>query len=350
MKFQSSSMVIAGLFGAGIFLGWNTVKEVEASVVYVDPLSIEYDRSREDKAATAWHSGNYGIAVSLWRLRADHDADAQYGLGVAYLEGKGVSPNLEMAVSWFLKAANQQHLYAMFNVGTAYWIGRGIEKNRKEAVFWWRNAAHDGLPRAQYNIGLSYYYGEAGAVGKDHDKAHRWLTRAASHQHKGALKALERFGVSEITMEEKVRQASLNNWAMTPEEEHAYVQGLDRPSIQAIRQYLDDCLAGEIKDFAFPCEPQSESPPGWSIKEHPLESVNGRFLVLRSIESEYGGDIYRLLFTNSPYLVVDVWVYDLDPDGQPDIRSFIQYEMDAHAHQSLVNFCRVYIDDPIFSK
>ena len=40
----------------------------------------------------------------------------------------------------------------------------------------------------------------------------------------------------------------------------------------------------------------------------------------------------------------------LDPDGQPDIRSFIQYEMDAHAHQSLVNFCRVYIDDPIFSK
>ena len=98
------------------------------------------------------------------RLRADHDADAQYGLGVAYLEGKGVSPNLETAVSWFLKAANQQHLYAMFNVGTAYWIGRGIEQDRKEAVFWWRNAAHDGLPRAQYNIGLSYYYGEAGAL------------------------------------------------------------------------------------------------------------------------------------------------------------------------------------------
>ena len=41
---------------------------------------------------------------------------------------------------------------------------------------------------------------------------------------------------------------------------------------------------------------------------------------------------------------------DLGPGGQPDIRSFIQYEMDAHAHQSLVNFCRVYIDDPIFSK
>ena len=117
MEFQSSSMVIAGLFGAGIFLGWNTVKEVDASVVYVDPLSIEYDRSREDKAFTAWHSGNYGIAVSLWRLRAEYDADAQYGLGVAYSEAKGVSPNLETAVSWFLKAANQQHLYAMFNAG-----------------------------------------------------------------------------------------------------------------------------------------------------------------------------------------------------------------------------------------
>ena len=63
MKFQSSSMVIAGLFGAGIFLGWNPINQVEASAVYIDPLSIEYDRSREDKEATAWHSGNYGIAV-----------------------------------------------------------------------------------------------------------------------------------------------------------------------------------------------------------------------------------------------------------------------------------------------
>ena len=96
--------------------------------------------------------------------------------------------------------------------------------------------------------------------------------------------------------------------------------------------------------------PQRESQPGWSIKEHPLESVNGRFLVLTSRQSKFGGEIYRLLFTNSPYLVVDVWVYDLEPGGQPDIRSFIQYEMDAHAHQSLVNFCRAYIDDPIFSK
>ena len=343
-------MLVAGLFGAGIFLGWNLMNQVEASAVYIDPLSIEYDRSREDKAFTAWHSGNYGIAVSLWRLRADHDADAQYGLGVAYFEGKGVSPNLETAVSWFLKAANQQHLYAMFNVGTAYWIGRGIEKNRQEAVFWWRNAAHDGLPNAQYNLGLAYYKGEEGVLEKDNDKAHHWLTSAASQQHKDALKTLERFGVSEMTMEEKVRWAAIKNWTMTPEEEHDYVQGLGRPSVQAIRQYLDDCLAGEIKDFAYPCEPQKESRPGWSIKEHPIENVNGRFLILRSIESEYGGEIYRLLFTNSPYLVVDVWVYDLEPDSQPDIRSFIQYEMDAHAHLSLVNFSRAYIDDPIFSK
>ena len=350
MKFQSSSMVIAGLFGAGIFLCSNLTNQVEASAVYIDRLYIEYDRSREDKAVTAWHSGNYGIAVSLWRLRADRDADAQYGLGVAYLEGKGVRLNVDTAVSWFLKAANQQHLYAMFNVGAAYWIGRGIEQDRKEAVFWWRNAAHDGLPDAQYNIGLAYYYGEAGVLEKDHEKAHHWLTSAASHQHKQALKALERFGVSEMTMEEKVRQASLNNWVMTPEEEQAYVESLDRPGIRAIRQYLDDCLAGEIKDFVFPCEPESESPPGWSIKEHPLESVNGRFLVLRSIESEYGGDIYRLLFTNSPYLVVDVWVYGLDPDGQPDIRSFIQYEMDAEAHQSLVNYCSPYLNNFAFTK
>ena len=83
MKFQSSSMVIAGLFGAGSFLYWSLMNQVEASALYIDPLSSEYDRSREDKAFTAWHSGNYGIAVSLWRLHADDDDDPQDGLGVA---------------------------------------------------------------------------------------------------------------------------------------------------------------------------------------------------------------------------------------------------------------------------
>ena len=153
-----------------------------------------------------------------------------------------------------------------------------------------------------------------------------------------------------MTMEEKVSWAARKNWTMTTEEEQAYVQGLERPSVQAIRQYLDDCLAGEIKDFAYPCEPQRGSQPGWSIKEHPIKNVNGRFLVLTSSQSKFGGEIYRLLFTNSPYLVVDVWVYELELDGQADIRSFIQYEMDTHAHQSLVNFCKAYIDNPIFSK
>ena len=33
-------MVIAGLFWAGIFLGWNTMNQAEASAVYVDPLTV----------------------------------------------------------------------------------------------------------------------------------------------------------------------------------------------------------------------------------------------------------------------------------------------------------------------
>jgi hypothetical protein len=73
-------------------------------------------------------------------------------------------------------------------------------------------------------------------------------------------------------------------------------------------------------------------------------------LILKRGDPEYGGEMYRLLFAKTPYLVVDVWVYYLEPDRQPNIRSFIQYEMDDEAHRSLVSFCSHYPDDLVFAK
>lgn len=67
----------------------------------------------------AWDAGNYAKAVQLLELeiaRTDSRV-AQWYLGRAYEEGKGVRKNYAVAVSWYLAAARQGHLAARSRLG-----------------------------------------------------------------------------------------------------------------------------------------------------------------------------------------------------------------------------------------
>ena len=162
-----------------------------------------------DRAHIAWKVGDYPTAVSLWRHLAERGyPEAQYVLGVAYVEGKGVRHDLKMGVSWFLKAANQGHLNSMSNVGSAYWNGRGVTQSFSEAVFWWRKAAHLGEPQSQSNLAYVYLTGKTGILEKDHDKALYWLARAALKGHEKSLAYLSSIETLGRSPEEIVRQAS----------------------------------------------------------------------------------------------------------------------------------------------
>ena len=80
-----------------------------------------------ERAVTAYNSGDYSKAVSLWEPHARQgNREAQYAMGVAFYEGKGASRDLDQAIAWFRKAADSGHPTAMFNLGVAYWVGRGV--------------------------------------------------------------------------------------------------------------------------------------------------------------------------------------------------------------------------------
>ena len=58
------------------------------------------------------------MGFTYWYRRAagQGDADAQFKMGVAYENGRGVEPSDEAAVQWYKRATDQEHEKARFNL------------------------------------------------------------------------------------------------------------------------------------------------------------------------------------------------------------------------------------------
>ena len=58
--------------------------------------------------------------IQLWKLAAEQgNATAQYNLGVAYDNGRGVAKNHQEAAKWYRLAADQGNADAAYNLGVA---------------------------------------------------------------------------------------------------------------------------------------------------------------------------------------------------------------------------------------
>lgn len=106
------------------------------------------------------------------------DAAAQLGLGFLYNRGDGVPRNLEQAVHWYHKAANQGNNIGQNQLGVMYAHGDGVPKDSAQAVKWYGKAANQGNPAAQTNLGLMYFKGEG--VLKDLVIADMWFNLATA--------------------------------------------------------------------------------------------------------------------------------------------------------------------------
>lgn len=116
------------------------------------------------------------------------DAAAQFELGRAYEDGKGVAQDDDRAAEWFRKSAEQGNAQAQNSLGVMYAEGRGAQRDKEEAVRWYRKAAKQGLPEAIYNVAIAYYNGE----GEEQNIgfACTWMMLA---QRKGDIQSAEAF-------------------------------------------------------------------------------------------------------------------------------------------------------------
>ena len=222
--------------------------------------SAELGNADAQVAFAVWHknAGENDFARTWWeKAAAQGSPDAAYNLGVLYDhghgDGLGVEERTSAAAGWYLKAASkgmreaqnnygrylestghhgeamtwyekaaaQEHAGAMHNIAMMYLDGVGSERNLAKAREWWTRAAelgyekaneclketegygHDGLldglvKKANggcgdmaWELGSHYYHG-TGGVEKDKELSLHWVERAAELGHVEAQAYLDR--------------------------------------------------------------------------------------------------------------------------------------------------------------
>jgi TPR repeat protein len=89
-------------------------------------------------------------AMQLFARAAESgNFDALGNLGVVYINGDGVPPDLKKAASLFEKGALAGNPYCMFLFAMCFEQGIGIPKNIPDAKSWYRKSAAGGNPQAQ---------------------------------------------------------------------------------------------------------------------------------------------------------------------------------------------------------
>ena len=129
------------------------------------------------KANDYYASGRYDIAVGYYLKAAEFDeTEAQFNLGYALYHGEGITQDYPSAVMWFKRAANKQYPKAEYNLAFCYMYGKGVPCNYNKAQELLISAANHGLPEAQITLAECYEHGVL--VEQDLAESKRWKDKA----------------------------------------------------------------------------------------------------------------------------------------------------------------------------
>lgn len=127
-------------------------------------------------------------------------AKAQYNLAFAYEKGIPLLKDIDLAVCWYRKSAENNYGPAQHTLALLYMNGDGgVEKNESLAVQWCRQAADNEMPvsEARFNLARMYQKG-FGCVQKNLQEAINYYTLASEQ---GSHKASYNLGCIYINRE-----------------------------------------------------------------------------------------------------------------------------------------------------
>ncbi|HTW33520.1 MAG TPA: TetR family transcriptional regulator [Rhizomicrobium sp.] len=110
------------------------------------------------------------------------DAVAQYWLATLFEHGKGERPDAAEAMRWYEASALQGNLKAMYKLAVSYAEGWGTRQNYGEAARWFSRAAEYGFVNAQFNLGVLYERGYG--VPQSLLDSYKWYALAAAQGDK----------------------------------------------------------------------------------------------------------------------------------------------------------------------
>ena len=100
-------------------------------------------------AQDAFNRGDYREALALWLNAAKQgSAEAQVFVGLAHANGWGVSKNINKAVSWYHRAAENNSPSGQLLLGL-YYVQKSNSEERASGLYWLRAAAGQGDKTAQ---------------------------------------------------------------------------------------------------------------------------------------------------------------------------------------------------------
>jgi hypothetical protein len=101
--------------------------------------------------------------ASLTKQAKDGNAESQYQLADAYLNGKGVNKDSRQGVEWLKKAAALDHPGAQLVLSYMYLKGgeQNIPKDPAQGLRWLQKSADHGYAPAEYSLALLYRDGDA---------------------------------------------------------------------------------------------------------------------------------------------------------------------------------------------
>ncbi len=124
--------------------------------------------------------GGRGRAMELMRTAAEGGAaQAQYALGLAALNGRGVARDPAAAAHWLGLAAENGVPEAQYALARLLFSGAGVPREPFAAVRWMRQAAQNGYLPAQKATGRLFMTGLE-EMGADLNEAQTWLSAAAA--------------------------------------------------------------------------------------------------------------------------------------------------------------------------
>jgi len=124
-------------------------------------------------------------------------SDAQYELGIQYLYGYGVNPDLKKSIFWFEKSADNGHKIGQYKLGLMYDTGEGVRQNLTKAAKLYKLSADQGVGIAQFNLAMMYITGE-GVDTVNMNMAAFWMDKARIAGVKDAKKAWSKFHLDEF--------------------------------------------------------------------------------------------------------------------------------------------------------
>lgn len=142
------------------------------------PSALSASDPDYDLGVSLLDAGQYVDALkSFGRSAKNGNTEAQYQIGIMFLEGQGMKANPEDAAYWFRKAAQNGHAPSQFEIGCCFLNGTGVQSDLRIAAEWFWRAAEQGDPDAALYVARMYRDGKG--MSQDTAKARKYYKIAA---------------------------------------------------------------------------------------------------------------------------------------------------------------------------